>query len=72
MNRIWEARLDDKYDVYVVDGIPATAYVELDGEVLASKNVVLSYGAIFGPDMFDVEEWAQWAVSVVDNLPEAV
>lgn len=66
--KIWESRLDDKYDVYVVeDEGGATVCLELEGVILAEEPTTLSYGAIFGPDVSDVQGWQNWAVDVVDN-----
>lgn len=36
--------------------------------ILTSKIVMLSYGAVFGPDVADVAAWREFAVDFVDNV----
>ncbi|WP_200171397.1 hypothetical protein [Tomitella cavernea] len=70
---IWWSRLDRRYQVEVIRD-PAhsstgqlTVYDhEADDTPLHSEKVVLSYGAVFGPDAGDVTEWKQIAAAVVD------
>lgn len=37
------------------------------GDVLLDEEVGLSYGAIFGPDVADVDEWQGRAIGVIDG-----
>ena len=68
---IWRNRIDNTYDVFVVQGDSAhtgVLHVELDGKTLFTKDVGVSYGAIFGPDSGDVNDWATMALDFVDTL----
>jgi hypothetical protein len=71
MNKIWENRLDDKYDVFVEgveDGYKGF-FVIMEGDIeLLREEVSISYGAKFGPDVADVAEWEQRCVDFIDEL----
>lgn len=75
MSRVWESRLDGKYDVFVDrivnEGVLKIVNIETK-EVLHTEPVMLSYGAIFGPDIDDVQDWADKAIAVVDNLGDKI
>jgi len=70
---VWKTRLDDKYDVKVVEyntGSKTLAELEIyegDAEI-HTEATTLSYGAVFGPDVDDVARWQERAIEVVDNL----
>lgn len=68
---IWKTVLDDKYDV-LVEGTdkPSTGILKvlLKGKVLMRAPVFLSYGAIFGPDIMDIESWQFAAAAAVDEM----
>jgi hypothetical protein len=66
---IWTAKLDEVFDVAVkrVDGSRGHLTISRDGKVLSQRDVTLSYGAAFGPDVGDVAEWEEWAVEYVDG-----
>ena len=75
---IWENTMDAGAWACKVVGILDKARVgELtvtrvaDGEVILRRNVGLSYGAIFGPDVEDVYGWEKLCVDAVDSLTEA-
>ncbi len=71
---VWWSRLDSKYQIEVQrteDGKGATLVVfdHTDNDkVVFSEPTSLSYGAIFGPDVSDVEIWKERSCNVVDNL----
>lgn len=68
---VWQSLLDGRYDVRVTRtdhpyrGTLTVQDTEA-GETLLTEEVSLSYGAAFGPDVADVEAWADRAVRVVD------
>ena len=70
MEKIWEAKLDDVYNCQVIRETESQGKltIEQDGNVLFIKNVSLSYGAIFGPDVADVAYWEDQCVNFVDGL----
>lgn len=67
---VWQSQLDDRYDCRVTRNSyhEGTLVVEdkQDGRQLLEKKVTLSYGAQFGPDMFDVAAWQDDCIAVVD------
>lgn len=70
MELIWESDLDKKYLCQVHrnnlgGGILTIKYGET---LLLEKDVVLSFGAFFGPDVGDVYEWQDMCVEFIDNL----
>lgn len=75
MNKVWESRLDNRYDIYVTRVGDSSNYegelvIEESGNVLHREHVTLSYGAIFGPDVADVEDWENRAIRFVDSLSD--
>jgi hypothetical protein len=68
---VWNSQLDQIYDVSVVriNRDRGTLYVKLGDTILYEKEVGLSYDAIFGADMFDIQSWMYTGIEVVDNLP---
>jgi len=72
---IWTGTLDQRY-VLTVSSTPQPRYGRLtitdnrDGTVLLDEQVPLSYGAVFGPDIGDVEAWQERATTLIDSLPE--
>ena len=73
---VWQSMLDGHYDVRVT----RTEHIHLgtlkitdtlDGRVLLDETVPLSYGALFGPDIADVQAWQIRSIAVIDALPEA-
>lgn len=68
---VWESRLDQKYHCFVTrvaEGKGVLKIVDENNHILYEKEVGLSYGAIFGPDMSDVSDWEKTCINVVDNL----
>lgn len=73
MEKIWEARLDDRYDCQVTRINEAHGHLTVtdttNKEILLSNEVTLSYGARFGPDVDDVADWEVRCVQAVDGIP---
>ncbi len=71
-SEIWRARLDEHYDVWVVetsDGV-GTLHVRdgVTGEVvLDGEPVTFTQEPIFGPDIDDIRAWQERAIQVVDG-----
>lgn len=67
---IFQATLDDKYDVKVtrIDGYTGQFTVHCGELELANEVVPLAYGALFGPDIDDVTTWQNRAIEIVENL----
>ena len=70
---VWQSMLDGRYDVRVT----RTEHTHLgilkitdtrDGRVVLEESVPLSYGAMFGPDIFDVQTWQERGIAVIDTL----
>lgn len=71
MNKIWENRLDDKYDVFVEsveDGYKGFLVIMEGDKELLREEVSISFAARFGPDVADVAEWEQRCVDFIDEL----
>jgi len=73
---VWHSMLDGHYDVRVTRTEDThlgllTITDTRDGQVLLEETVPLSYGAMFGPDIFDVQAWQERSLAVIDALPEA-
>jgi hypothetical protein len=70
---VWTATLDDRYVITVsrTDENSGSLRIvdSVSGNELHTAPVTLSYGALFGPDIDDVQEWQEIAVGVVDALP---
>lgn len=71
MDKVWESRLDDKYDCYVeqdeANPYAGSLKIEMDGEILMRAGVVIQYGAPFGADMADIAMWQQAALDFIDG-----
>lgn len=69
---VWETKLDKRYDVFVERSSDYTGVLIIkdgDKELLREK-VGLSYGAKFGPDVDDVNQWKERAIGVVDKVSQ--
>jgi len=71
MQKIWEAQLDDIFDCTVIRTGERTGQLtvkeNVNGNILLDKEVGLSYGALFGPDIDDVTLWQELCIEVVDK-----
>lgn len=67
---IWQGLLDEIYEVKAIriNESWANLILEKDGQLLDSREFPLAYGAIFGPDVADIDTWQKWAVERVDAL----
>lgn len=71
MALIWANQVDKKYDCRVDSDEGDTHLgklkISLNGEVLHTESVTISYGAPFGPDAADVHRWCDICISFVDR-----
>ncbi len=74
MKPVWSVVLDDIYECQVVKTEDYKGVLSIrrkgksTGTLLWETGVNLSYGSIFGPDVFDVDEWEAMCLEFVDNL----
>jgi hypothetical protein len=71
-NIVWAALLDLRYKIEVVRKRDYAGMLYMfDGKsgdtLMFSKEVSLAYGALFGPDMDDVQTWQNTAIEVIDG-----
>jgi hypothetical protein len=71
---IWEATVDDHAWKAQVDGIESNNYRGVltvrrlsDDKEILREEVGLSYGAIFGPDVSDVNLWGAMVLGSIDH-----
>jgi hypothetical protein len=69
---LWWNRLDGKWqcEVQRVDDREAMLIIfdHADNTPIYQESVSLAYGAMFGPDVMDVEFWKERCCNVVDDL----
>jgi hypothetical protein len=69
---IWETGLDGKYSCTVTRNSERMGQLRVrdkaTGAVILDKEVSLSYGAAFGPDVDDVMDWEDACIMAVDKL----
>ena len=70
---VWWSRLDKRWQVEVqrIDAYTANLVIfdhDNENRLLHQEIVGLQYGATFGPDIEDIEFWAQRVMSIVDAL----
>ena len=68
---VWWSRLDGRYQIEVhrLDELHGTLYIfdHANGDALIhNEQVGLSYGAVVGPDVDDVDDWRERALRVAD------
>jgi len=71
-NLIWRAKLDNRYlaEVHRTDGSHGKLLVfdhDKNDQEIACWEVSLSYGAICGPDVADVNEWEDKVQKFIDD-----
>ena len=66
---IWEAKLDNKYDIYVerVEPYKGELIIKDGDTTLTTKSVTLAYDAKFGPDVEDVQQWENMCADFIDK-----
>ena len=67
---IWESKLDEVFDCKVEridEGRGKLTVIDQFDRVLLDKEVGLSYGAMFGPDVADVALWEDMVIKVIDG-----
>lgn len=72
MELVWEAFLDRRYQCEVERTSQYTGVLKIydtlnEKKELFSKEVTLSYGAVFGPDVDDVSVWQDTVVDFIDG-----
>ena len=73
-NEVWSAVLDDIYECKVIRSEDNRGVLSIrrkgksTGTLLWETGVNLSYGAAFGPDVYDVAEWEAMCLDFVDNI----
>jgi hypothetical protein len=69
MRPIWQSKLDTIYDCTVERTGERTGLLKVtkENQVLLEREVGLSYGATFGPDIEDVEFWQEMILEFIDN-----
>lgn len=71
-NLVWRSKLDNRYliEVQRVGDYTANLYIfdhEKDDKEIACWPVTLTYGARFGPDVDDVDDWMKKTEDFIDN-----
>lgn len=71
---IWEATVDDHTWKAQVDGIESNQYRGVltvrrlsDDKEILREEVGLSFGAVFGPDVSDVNLWGSMVIGSIDH-----
>jgi hypothetical protein len=69
MNIIWKSELDNKYQICVeqVEPYKGELVIKEGDKVLTRMFVPVSYNALFGPDICDVEKWQTMCIDFIDN-----
>lgn len=69
--RVWQDTLDQRYRVRVdrlsLRSGQLTVKDDKTGQTLVDRVVHLSYGAVFGPDVADVDEWQRITETAIQN-----
>lgn len=69
---VWHAKFDDRYLIEVAKTGERTAQLRIydhakQNAEIACWDVGLAYGAIFGPDVGDVDEWQDRIAAFIDD-----
>jgi hypothetical protein len=72
-HRVWDGVLDGKYLCHVdgysddwYEGVLTIRDKDTD-TILHAESVGIAYGARFGPDMDDVDEWTNLCINFIDK-----
>jgi hypothetical protein len=72
---IWSNILDERYECKVSRNSHYSGQLTIfDNQLkkfLYDEEVRLSFGATFGPDALDVNEWQDKIIEIVDGVPDA-
>ena len=68
-NIVWTSTLDGRYTVTITrtHTYQGELVISDGNQKLHQQTVGLMYGAIFGPDIDDVQSWQQIAMEIVDG-----
>lgn len=58
---------DYNLSVFRINGHTGHLVVSFKGIPIHEQDVLLSYGALYGPDILDITEWANIATKVTDK-----
>lgn len=69
---VWSSMLDHRYTVKVTRIAPYHGELTIaeGNNVLHREDVLLSFDALFGPDVTDVASWQEVALAFVDKLQQ--
>lgn len=69
-DKVWESKLDDIYDVYVERLAPYKGLLVCkNGDAtLLEKEVTITFDAIYGPDIADLQEWQDEVVKIIPEI----
>lgn len=72
MNLVWYSTLDNRYKIQIqrIDYSSANLYIFdsiKNNEQIFCQKVSLSYGAIYGPDVNDVNIWKKIIINFIDK-----
>ena len=70
MNKIWQNKVDNKYDVFVEsdgDGYGGFLVIIENNKELLREHTSISYAAKFGPDISDVAKWEERCIQFIDK-----
>ncbi len=69
---VWSSMLDGKYTVKVTRIAPYRGELTIaeGNNMLHREDVLLSFDALFGPDVADVASWQESAIAFVDKLQQ--
>ena len=72
-NIVWCIVLDNRYGAEVERTTTHKGFLNIfdldnNGKLVSSNETNISYDAIFGPDINDVEKWKNDIINIVDNI----
>lgn len=70
---VWSSMLDGKFTVKVTRIAPYRGELTIaeGNHVLHREDVLLSFDALFGPDVADLASWQEAAITFVDKLQQS-
>jgi hypothetical protein len=69
MSEVYSTTIDKKFSLRVTRVKPyeGKLVLSLDGKSLLEKDVTISYDAMVGPDVGDVDDWVRIATDFIDT-----